>query len=168
MELWDVYDVDRRPTGRTHVRGETLPSGDFHLVVHVCVFNSRGEMLIQRRQSFKEAHPGLWDVTVGGSVVSGESSRVGAARELFEEVGISCDFSNRRPRISIVWSDAFDDFYVIEQETDPTQLQLQYEEVAEVKWATHEEILTLLAEGRFVPHAPQLIDLLFHFHKPKR
>ena len=49
MELWDVYDVVRNKTGRTMVRGETFAEGDYHLVVHVCIFNSKGEMLIQKR-----------------------------------------------------------------------------------------------------------------------
>ena len=50
MELWDVYDEERRLTGRTMVRGEAYPEDGYHLVVHMCVFNSRGEMLLQRRQ----------------------------------------------------------------------------------------------------------------------
>ena len=34
-ELWDIYDKDRNFTGRTHRRGDPLPSGDYHLTVHV-------------------------------------------------------------------------------------------------------------------------------------
>lgn len=47
MELWDLYDIDRRKTGETHVRGVDVPEGRYHMVVHVVIFNSRGEMLIQ-------------------------------------------------------------------------------------------------------------------------
>lgn len=36
------------------VRGEPVKDGDYHLVVHVCVFSSEGKMLIQQRQSFEE------------------------------------------------------------------------------------------------------------------
>lgn len=46
MELWDIYDINRIKTGKTVMRGETIKQGGFHLVVHVCVFNSKGEMLI--------------------------------------------------------------------------------------------------------------------------
>ena len=46
-ELWDVYDSQRCRTGRTHRRGDPLPPGEYHLVVHICIFNSRGELLIQ-------------------------------------------------------------------------------------------------------------------------
>ena len=53
MELWDVLDRDRRLTGRTMRRGDEMAAGDYHLVVHVCLFNAAGEMLIQQRQPFK-------------------------------------------------------------------------------------------------------------------
>ena len=49
MELWDVYDINRNKTGKTAVRGEGLPEGGYHLVVHVCIIGSDGRMLIQQR-----------------------------------------------------------------------------------------------------------------------
>ena len=42
MELWDIYDIDRQPTGGTSVRGEALGSGEYHMVVHLGIFNSEG------------------------------------------------------------------------------------------------------------------------------
>lgn len=72
MELWDIYNADRIKTGETMVRGEPMPGGAYHLVVHACVFNKKGEMLIQQRQPFKDGYPNLWDITVGGSAVAGE------------------------------------------------------------------------------------------------
>ena len=74
MELWDVYDKDRIKTGKTMVRGAEFEPDSYHMVVHVCIFNSKGEMLIQQRQPFKEGFPNLWDVTVGGSATMGDSS----------------------------------------------------------------------------------------------
>ncbi len=167
MELWDIYDIDRHPVGRTHQRGAKMQEGDYHLTVHVCVFNSHGEMLIQRRQPFKEGFPGMWDITVGGSALAGETSRMAATRELCEEVGISFDFTDRLPHITLPFSTGFDDIYLIEQNADSTKLQLQYEEVAEVKWATRKEIHELLSEGRFIPYYPHLIDLFFEIRHAK-
>ena len=54
------------------VRGDRQPEGTCRLVVHICLFNARGEMLIQQRQSFKSGWSNFWDVTVGGSAVAGE------------------------------------------------------------------------------------------------
>ena len=53
MEFWDVYDMNRKKTGQTIVRGQPIPKGGFHLVVHVCIIGSDGRMLVQQRQPFK-------------------------------------------------------------------------------------------------------------------
>lgn len=82
MELWDVYDINRNKTGKTAVRGEKLPEGGFHLVVHVCILGSDGRMLIQQRQPFKHGFSGMWDVSAGGSAVAGETSAMAAMREV--------------------------------------------------------------------------------------
>ena len=55
MEIWDLYTKDRIKTEETMVRGEKITKGFYRLVVHVCIFNSRGEMLIQQRQPFKKS-----------------------------------------------------------------------------------------------------------------
>ena len=46
MELWDLYNEQRELTGRDHVRGEEVPQGFYHLVVHIWIRNSKGEYLI--------------------------------------------------------------------------------------------------------------------------
>ncbi len=88
MEIWDIYDVNRNKTNRTMVRGESFNEGDYHLVVHVCIFNSKGEMLIQQRQPFKSGWPNMWDFTASGSAVSGDTSQMAAEREVDEELGL--------------------------------------------------------------------------------
>ena len=55
VEYLDMYDEDRRPTGETVERFGGFPDGGLHMVVHVCVFDRRGRMLIQRRQETKAA-----------------------------------------------------------------------------------------------------------------
>ena len=161
MELWDIYDEDRVKKDGVMKRGEPIRDGDYHLVVHVCVFNSKGEMLIQKRQPFKSGFSGLWDVTVGGSAVAGDTSRSAAERELFEEVGISVDLSAVRPHLTINYDHGFDDFYLVEQDVDETTLKLQYEEVEQVRWASEEEIVGMLKSGAFIPYYEPLIRLLF-------
>ncbi|WP_318246316.1 NUDIX hydrolase [Bacillus sp. PS06] len=144
MELWDVYDINRNKTDRTWVRGKELKSGDFHLVVHVCIFNSNGEMLIQQRQSFKEGWPNLWDLTAGGSALAGDTSQTAAERELYEEIGLKVDFQQVRPHLTINFENGFDDFYLIQEEVQLHMLTLQYEEVQNVKWASKADILTMI------------------------
>ena len=165
MELWDVYDVNRNKTGKTMVRGENFEEGAYHMVVHICIFNSKGEMLIQQRQPFKEGWPNLWDITVGGSAVQGDSSQTAAERELQEELGISLNLQGIRPNMTINFDRGFDDIYLIEKDSDLSELKLQYEEVQNAKWATNEEIFEMIKAGQFIPYYDSLIQLFFDSRK---
>ena len=161
MEFWDLYDRDRIPTGETHQRGKPLPEGRYHMVVHVVIFKTKGEMLIQQRQPFKEGWPNMWDITVGGSAVAGDTSRTAAQREVMEEIGLAIDLSGEQPKLTIPFDVGFDDVYTLVMDVDLTTLHLQESEVQAVRWASEEEILTMLADGRFIPYHRAFIQLLF-------
>ena len=166
MELWDIYNRNRIKTGDTMVRGDQFTEGVYHLVIHVCIFNSNGEMLIQQRQPFKEGWPNMWDITVGGSATAGDNSQSAAERELLEELGYVIDLSEVRPHLTVYYEYGFDDYYLIEAEVDTDSLQLQYEEVQRVKWAPKDEILQMLETGEFIPYYKDLLGLLFEMrHK---
>ena len=53
------------------------------------MFNSRGELCVQKRTDTKDVFPGYYDIAAGGVVLAGEAYEAGARRELAEEVGIS-------------------------------------------------------------------------------
>lgn len=165
MELWDIYDRDRIKSDKTMIRGEEFEKGSYHLVVHACIFNSNGEMLIQQRQPFKSGWSNMWDITVGGSAVSGDTSQTAIERELFEEIGLKIDLQNVRPHLTINFNEGFDDIYLIEKDVDINQLKLQYEEVQKVKWASIDEIYQKLDEGIFIPYYRSLIKLFFDMRK---
>ena len=161
MELFDLYTADREKTGRTMERSERTPPGFYRMIVHVCIFGEDGRMLIQQRQPFTKGWANFWDVSVGGSAISGDSSRSAAERETWEELGLSIDLMDVRPSMTIHWEHGFDDYYVLTQDVDPASLHLQEEEVQAVKWATLEEILQMIDDGRFIPYEKSLIELLF-------
>ena len=161
MELWDLYDRDRQALGRTMVRGESIPEGACHLVVHICLFNSRGEMLIQQRQPFKSGWSNFWDVTVGGSAVAGDSSRTAAERELREELGLSLSFEGVRPALTVHFDQGFDHVYILQREVDLAGLTLQPEEGQAVRWASLPEILEMVRAGTFIPYHESFLELLF-------
>jgi isopentenyldiphosphate isomerase len=165
MELWDVYDENRNLTGRTMERGSEFGNGDFHLVIHVCIFNSKNEMLIQQRQPWKEGWSNMWDITVGGSALSGETSKEAAERETFEEIGYKIGLSNERPFFTINFEVGFDDYYLVEREIDIKDLTLQFEEVQKVKWASKDEILQLVKEGKFIDY--WFTELFFDMRKQR-
>jgi len=169
MEIWDLHDKDRVKTGGTMVRGKENPTnGEYRIIVCIVVFNSKGQMLIQQRQPFKESWPGFWDITAGGSAVSGDTSQMAAARELLEEVGIRADFSDTPPHFTIntIWT--FCDFYLVEKDVNIDNLQLQQDEVAQVKWATKQEIFEMMDDGSFVPYQDGVIELCFSLNARRR
>ena len=160
-EIIDLYNVDRVPTGKTAKRGDPLEDGTYRMVVHVCIFNSKGEMLIQKRADDIVRWPSYWDISVGGGASAGDTSRQAAERETAEEIGLSIDFSDRRPVITVNFSDGFDDFYTIEKDISLEDLNLQTEEVTDAKWATQKEIEDMIDDGSFIPYQKELLGYLF-------
>jgi len=72
--------------GRSELHGD--PSL-IHRVVHVLLFNNKGDLLLQKRSQNKDVAPGKWDTSVGGHVNPGEDISDAAKREMQEELGIS-------------------------------------------------------------------------------
>ncbi|MBO4309590.1 MAG: NUDIX domain-containing protein [Lachnospiraceae bacterium] len=164
METWDVYDIHRNKIGKMQ-RNDPFSEDAYTCVLHVLIFNSKGEMLIQQRQSFKKGWPNLWDITVGGHTEAGETSQQSASRELFEELGIKRDFTGVRPHFTINFPHGFDDFYFVEEDIDLDSLILQPEEVQAAKWASRDEIKRMIVDGEFIEYYPSLIDFMFDSRK---
>lgn len=165
MELWDLYDSERRPLGQTVVRGEPIPEGARHIVVNICVFNTLGEMLIQRRHPEKIGFPHFWDISAGGSALAGETSAEAAERELFEELGLRASFSGRAPVLTTTSRDCFYDIFFADIDVEPGELILQAEEVVDARWAALPEILSMTDRGEFIPYRRPLLELLFEAHR---
>ena len=160
MEHFDLYDVNRRFVGRQIRRGERLPKDLYHIVVHLCIFNGKGRLLIQRRRDDKEGFPGLWDLSVGGSALRGEVSLDAVKREAKEELGFAVQ-GDPVPVMTMMFSEGFDDYYICLSDVDLSDLVLQKEEVAEVRWASLEDVLELIEYGKFIPYRPDMMRLLW-------
>lgn len=166
MEKWDLYTKYREKTGKEHIRGQMIPEGFYHLVVHVWIRNHRGEFLISQRSANRPTFPLMWEC-VGGSVLKGESSIDGALREVKEEVGLDLEqkdgkllFSKIRGRdvryeckifndIMDVWLFKYDGALQLESATT--------DEVAACRWMTVSEIRKLYEDKKLV----QTLDYFF-------
>ena len=165
MELWYIYNIDRLPTGDTGVRGTRLSGGQYHMVVHVGIFNSEGKLLIQRRCMQKNTFPGKWDITVGGAALKGETSRQAMHRELSEELGLDIDFVSIRPKLTVNFDEGFDDYYLICRDVELSELRFQAEEVMDARWADLSEVFALMDSGEFIPYMKSFIALLFDMRR---
>jgi len=159
VELLDIYDKYRHKTGRTHERGNPMKDGDNHIVVHVWIVNDKGEFLIQKRQPWKIGWPNMWDGSAAGSVVSGETSKEAAIRETKEELGIDLDISKAEILFTVRFSRGFDDIWLVRQNVDNNGLKLQYEEVADAKWVSYNEIKQMVQSGEFIEY--HYLDILY-------
>jgi 16S rRNA (adenine1518-N6/adenine1519-N6)-dimethyltransferase len=87
-ELFPVVDEEDRVIGsarRPQVHGDNLR----HRAVHILIFNSDGDIYLQKRSQWKDRHPLAWDSSAAGHVGVGEEYDLAAARELEEELGIT-------------------------------------------------------------------------------
>jgi isopentenyldiphosphate isomerase len=162
-ELWDIYDRDRVLTGKVHQRGNPLENNKYHLVVHVCIFNNKNELLIQQRQPWKDGWPDMWDVSAAGSALAGEDSIKAAERETREELGYELDLTGERPYFTINFQYGFDDFYLVKRDIELDQLTLQHEEVQAVRWADKEKVSQMVQEGKFISY--YFLDALFEMRE---
>ena len=132
VEYWDIYDADRIKTQRVHLRGEPIEDGDYHLVVNIWIYNSRGEVLLTQR------HPdipfGLKWACTGGSAIQGEDTLTAAMRETREEIGLQIP-----PQKMILVSQerrlhSFLDTFVACCDPKDEEIVMQPEEVVDFCW----------------------------------
>ena len=137
-ELWELYDGNKRPTGKTMLRGEPVPEGFWHIVVGIWTVTADGRLLLTRRHPDKPW--GLMWENTGGSVLAGEDSFHGALRELREETGLIADPAYVRLLSSEKGERFFFDNYLyLCPEREPA-LTLQPEEVVEACFIEPSEI----------------------------
>lgn len=91
-EIFPIVDEEGRVIGSA-TRGECHSGSKLlHPVVHLHVFNSAGEVFLQKRPEWKDIQPGKWDTAVGGHIDYGETPEDALRREVREELGIT-DFT---------------------------------------------------------------------------
>lgn len=86
-ELFDVVDADDNAID-IEKRAVVHKKGLMHRAIHVFVFNSPGQLYLQKRSLIKDSAPGKWVSSCAGHVDSGEGYDSAALRELGEELGL--------------------------------------------------------------------------------
>lgn len=156
MELWDIYDSNKKRTGRTMKRNDwILKDGEYHLTVLGVVMRPDGRFLITQRVMTKAWAPGWWEVS-GGAAMAGEDSYDAVKREVLEETGL--DVTNAEGGYVFTYhrenpgegDNYFVDVYRFVMDFDEKDLLLQTEETNGYRLATADEIRELADKGIFL------------------
>jgi isopentenyldiphosphate isomerase len=132
-----------------------------HRSTYILVFNSRGDLYVQKRTLTKDVFPGYYDVAAGGVVLAGETYEQGAERELEEEMGIhgvplnrafDFYFENEHTR---VWGSAFSCVY-------DGPVVLQEEEVESGAFVSVDDILSRAETQPFTPDGMYVLQRYLH------
>ena len=152
-ELWDIYDKDRRKTGKVVERGNyTFQENEYHIVVTGIIMNSKNEILIAQRAPDRRL-PLLWECS-GGSMVSGETSLQAMLRELKEELGLN--FSKReaiflcRKRRDESIMPRFKELWLFRTDISANEVQFKDNESVAAKWVTIDEFMDMFDKGEVV------------------
>lgn len=88
-EIFPLVDEDGNIIGQATRRECHSGSKLLHPVIHLHVFNSEGNLFLQKRSATKDIQPNKWDSSVGGHIDLGETPEVAAIREAREEIDIT-------------------------------------------------------------------------------
>lgn len=147
MEEWnDIYDAQRRRTGRRHLRGTAWGPEEYGLVVCVWVYDGRGKLLLTRRAPEK-SFAGTWENS-GGAVKAGETSRQAIARELYEETGIQAQPEEFELLDTDRERNIFYDHYCLFRRVSLKSIVLQPGETDNVMWASFGKVDWMIRTGK--------------------
>ena len=121
-----------------------------HPVVHLHLFNSQGELYLQKRPDWKDIQPGKWDTAVGGHVDLGESEEMALKREVAEELGIT-EFAPELLTTYVFESDREKELVFVHKATYDG-IVTPSEELAGGRFWSLEEIRSQIGQNIFTPN----------------
>ena len=162
-EMVDIYNPDTmKKTGEIIDKLAAHRLGIWHSSIHLVIINkNKTKALFQKRANNKDLYPSMWDISVGGHIMSKESDKEAVKRELKEELGL--DFDNfefiKKYREELnnngVDSKEIVSLFIMYLDDNADKFKLQKDEVGDIKWLTKIEIEKLIKDRKVIPHTEE-------------
>ena len=151
-ERFPVVDEEGRVVGSA-TRGECHDGSKrfLHPVVHLHVFNGKGEVYLQKRPAWKDIQPGKWDTSVGGHIDEGETPEQALVREVREELGIT-DFKPERAGMYVFESRRERELVYVHRTTYDGPVRPSEEELDGGRFWTMDEIRAAIGQEKLTPN----------------
>jgi len=157
MEILDVVNDKDEVIGEASIKEiyeKRLP----HRIVHILIFNKKGEMALQFRSKHKSFCPQHWSTPVGGHVQKGEAAEQAALREFQEELGV-------KKKIEFAYKDFYDGdknvpkkFLITFKTKYDGPFKINPEEVEKIEFFSLKKIMRMIKQGE--KFHPELLFLL--------
>jgi isopentenyl-diphosphate delta-isomerase type 1 len=159
-ELFPLIDEEGHVTGRATRKACHGGTMWLHPVIHLHIFNTAGELYLQRRSLKKDIQPGKWDTAVGGHVDYGEQILQALRREAREELGLTAPFVPVE-LFHYVWqSERERETVCAFRTTYDGPLTPDLDEVSEGRFWSIAELQQALGAGTFTPQFEQELPRL--------
>jgi isopentenyldiphosphate isomerase len=151
MDIVDENDKVIKQATRKEVRKHNL----CHRSTMIFVFNSKGEIFVQKRTNTKDIYPGYYDMACGGGVQAGETYEKSAYRESSEELGL------KNQKLQFLFKDRYESnkdrllVHVFKTIYDG-KLTLQKEEVVSGEFMSIKKLNKMLKKEKFCPDSVEM------------
>lgn len=152
MEYLDILDENGNKTGEKDTRENIHKLGLLHSEVAAFIYTDTGKVVLQKRKSNKATYAGVWSIT-GGHVLTGEKNEEAIIREIKEEINIKIEkervefvtiYKSKKVKDDIINNKFFSIYIVKISEEEFNKIEMQNEELEDIKLFSIDEIEALL------------------------
>ena len=150
-DLVPIVDEEGNITGAASRRECHNGSKLLHPVVHLHVFNSNGDLYLQKRPDWKDIQPGKWDTACGGHVDLGENVEKALRREVEEELGIT-EYEPKRIASYVFESATAKELVYVHLTCSDGIIKPRKAELAAGRFWSNRDIRNAIGKGIFTPN----------------
>ena len=172
-EFIDILNDTGEVSGKTCLKSEAHKKGLLHASVHIWMYDSNKNVLIQQRAIDKDVFPNLWDISVAGHISAGEHPLNAAVREIAEEIGLHIHetrlqfigtWKKKVEHSTTLIDNELHHIYMCEIDIDISTLKIQKEEVASIKTISITDLITEVhsEKNNFVPHGTDYYNFVLN------